>query len=95
MASCHECLKLVTDLIACRLLFREFFLQPVYAIDARTDLLKRRGIVCIRPQPASRYQSRSRTQVLQRGAIRADTGADCSTAASSMRIPTIAAGVSD
>ena len=55
MALCHECLKLVTDLIACRLLFREFLLQPVYAIHARTDLLKRRGIVCIRPQPASRY----------------------------------------
>jgi hypothetical protein len=38
MALCHECLKLVMDLIACRLLFREFLLQPVYAIEARTDL---------------------------------------------------------
>jgi hypothetical protein len=39
-----------THLLARRLLFREFLLQAVYVIDARTDLLKRRGVVCIRPR---------------------------------------------
>jgi hypothetical protein len=39
-----------THLLARRLLFREFLLQAVYVIAARTDLLKRRGVVCIRPR---------------------------------------------
>jgi hypothetical protein len=44
-------------LLARRLLFREFLLQAVYVIDARTDLLKRRGVVCIRPRACKKVSS--------------------------------------
>src|ERR1700730_1685478 len=50
-------LKLVTHLLARRLLFREFLLQAVYVIDART--VKWRGVVYIpftRVNPLSRNQ---------------------------------------
>jgi hypothetical protein len=38
-------------------LFGEILFEAVYVIDARTNLLKRRGIVCIRP-PACKQVSR-------------------------------------
>jgi len=50
-------LKLATHLLARRLLFREFFLQAVYVIDSRTDLLKRRGVVCIRPRACKKVST--------------------------------------